>query len=84
MHKNIDINEMATVILTNYGQKILNNYRECLQSHTDNTELKASLNSSYCCDKNGKYTTEIWQLMFIFGQDMQSENIFLHNKIYIK
>ncbi len=84
--KKIDINDTVTVILTDFGIKVLNNYREHLekQLQKDNLTLKVSLKSMYCCDENGRYSTELWQLMFIFGQDISSEQIFLHNNIYIE
>lgn len=86
MEDNININDTVTVILTDYGQQVLADYKAHLENQLmkDNLILKVGLESMYSCDKNGKYTTELWQLMFIFGQDMQSAQMFNHNKIYTK
>ena len=76
----MNINDQATVILTKHGQDILYNYRTNLEKR-----CKVEFKSIYQCDQNGKYTTELWVIMNIFGQYMYmgSEQVFVNNQIYI-
>jgi hypothetical protein len=77
----ININDEVTVILTEYGISVLQNYKKNLEQYTD---LKFEFTLTQ--DINGKYTTELWNLMFIFGQHMSMSlpQVFLHNKIYTR
>ena len=77
----MNINDKVTVVLTEYGQVILNSHREKLES-----EMRLKFNLTLKCDENGKYTTELWHLMFLFGQymTMSSSQVFVNNQIHIK
>ena len=75
----INLNTRVTVILTEHGKNVLDKHRKNLEKN-GNTDLK----SLFSCDENGKFTIELWDLMYIFGKSMYmgSEQVFLHNKIY--
>ena len=81
MTKNLNIKDHATVILTDCGMKIIDEHRQKIEK---NTNLKFDFTLSY--DENGKYTTELWHLMFLFGKHMTmtSPQVFKDNKIQIE
>lgn len=79
--KSININDEVEVILTDFGKQILDNYRTKIEQ-----KIKLSLDSPFLhYDENGKYMTQMWNLMEVFGNHMYSgKQIFLQNKIYLK
>jgi hypothetical protein len=79
--KSISLNDEVEVILTDFGRQILDNYRTKMEQ-----EIKLSLESSFLnCDENGKYLTQMWNLMEVFGNHMYSGiQIFYQNKIYYR
>ena len=76
MNKNI--NCRVSVILTDFGKNILDEHRTEIQKYIP---LKFDLTLKY--DENGKYTTELWHLMFLFGKYMtqSQKQIFKDNII---
>lgn len=79
--ESINLNNEVEVILTDFGRQILDNYRTKTEQ-----QIKMSLTSSFLrCDENGKYITQLWTLMEVFGNHMYSGiQIFNQNKIYFR
>ena len=79
--KSINLNDEVEVILTDYGKEILDKYRTKVEQ-----EINLSMKSSFLsCDENGKYVTQMWNLMEVFGRHMYSGKlIFNQNSIYIR
>lgn len=77
----LNINDKATVILTDFGKTIVDNHKKDIE---EKTRLKIENILSY--DENGKYTTELWYLMFIFGKymTMSQKQVFVNSKIYFE
>lgn len=59
----MNLMDIVSVELTNYGKIILDNYRNNLEKQMN---LKFEFTLSY--DENGRYITEMWNLMSIFGK----------------
>ena len=76
--EDININDQVTVILTDHGKQILKEYKEHLESVVD-----FKFNFTLDPDSKGRYTTELWNLMFIFGKHMSmtQPQIFKNNNI---
>jgi len=75
----MNINDEVIVILTDYGKEILDNYKKNIEKQVNFKYTSSFLNY----DENGKYKTQMWNLMFIFGKHIYSgKQIFLHNQIY--
>ncbi len=76
-----NINDRATIYLTEYGEQILDNYRLKKERET-HIDLKSIL--SY--DKSGKFSSELWNVMSIFGEHFfnGAKQIFQDNEINIE
>lgn len=74
----LNINRTGTVTLTTQGKNILDKYRTTVEKET-NRDLKTILQY----DGDGKYSTELWNLMNIFGEHLYngSELVFHKNII---
>ena len=79
MEIKININDQVTVILTKYGQEILEHFKR------ENEEEMKMKFVGLTCDENGKYVAQLWHLMYIFGEYMYNgvDQVFLNNKIYL-
>ncbi len=77
----MNINDNVTVILTDYGKQILDEYRTNLEK-----EIKINLDSIYHYEEDGKFREQLWAIMNIFGSHLYcgSKQIFLDNQIQIE
>lgn len=74
------INNKVTVILTDFGKKIIDEHRSKLE-----TDMKIKFDLTLSYDENGRYTTELSHLMFLFGRYMtlSCKPVFNNNEIHI-
>lgn len=75
----MNLNDKVSVKLTKYGKRVLDEYRTTL-------EKDSGLEFKHLQPKEGIYSSELWDIMHIFGKYMYlgANQLFVDNEIIIK